>query len=288
MKTKLIQPLLIVALLSFSSIAFSQEINTPWPSPTCKVEQSFGLSTVTIDYSRPGVKGRKIFGGLVPYGKIWRTGANFSTKIKFSKDVKLEGNDVKAGEYALYTIPGETEWTVMLYNDLTLGGNVANYKTENELLRFTVPAIKMSETVESFTINLDDLRDDSATLYIIWESTYVPMKLTIDTQTEVIAQIERFANNPEASLGGAYYQAASYYESIDKDLEKALVWITKATEINPNAFWMTRRKSLIEAKLGKYKEAIKSAELSLKVAKERNNEDYVRMNTASIEEWKKK
>ncbi len=279
---------LSVAFCLLLTTAFAQQVNTPAPSPTSTVEQEFGLSTVTIEYSRPGVKGRTVFGDLVPYGKVWRTGANASTKISFSSDVKLEGNDVPAGKYALYTIPGETEWTILIYKDLNLGGNVAAYDEANELVRFKVTPVKMGMSVESFTIDINDLRDDSATLGLIWSDVYVPIKMSIDTKSAVIAQIERFAENPKRALANNYYSAAGYYLSIDKDLDKALEWITEAVQIRPEAFWISRRKALIEAKLGKYKEAIKTAEMSKEAAIKAKNDDYVKMNNDSIAEWKAK
>ncbi len=286
-KMNALKSVFAIAFSLFVTATFAQQMNMPAPSPSSTVEQEFGLSTITIDYSRPGVKGRTVFGDLVPYGKVWRTGANASTKIEFSSDVKVEGKDVPAGKYAIYTIPNETEWTVMLYKDLRLGGNVAAYDESQELVRFNVTPVKMGMSVESFTIDMNDLRDDSATIGIIWSDVYVPIKVTIDTESAVVSQIENFAKNPQRSLANNYYSAAGYYLSIEKDLDKALEWITAAVEIRPEAFWMSRRKSLIEAKLGNYKDAIKTAEMSKEVAEKAKNADYVKMNNDSIAEWKK-
>jgi hypothetical protein len=286
-KMNALKSVFAIAFSLFVTATFAQQMNMPAPSPSSTVEQEFGLSTITIDYSRPGVKGRTVFGDLVPYGKVWRTGANASTKIEFSSDVKVEGKDVPAGKYAIYTIPNETEWTIMLYKDLRLGGNVAAYDESQELVRFNVTPVKMGMSVESFTIDMNDLRDDSATIGIIWSDVYVPIKVTIDTKSAVVSQIENFAKNPQRSLANNYYSAAGYYLSIEKDLDKALEWITAAVEIRPEAFWMSRRKSLIEAKLGNYKDAIKTAEMSKEVAEKAKNADYVKMNNDSIAEWKK-
>ncbi|MCR9251359.1 MAG: DUF2911 domain-containing protein [bacterium] len=286
-KMNALKSVFAIAFSLFVTATFAQQMDMPAPSPSSTVEQEFGLSTITIDYSRPGVKGRTVFGDLVPYGKVWRTGANASTKIEFSSDVKVEGKDVPAGKYAIYTIPNETEWTVMLYKDLRLGGNVAAYDESQELVRFNVTPVKMGMSVESFTIDMNDLRDDSATIGIIWSDVYVPIKITIDTKSAVVSQIENFAKNPQRSLANNYYSAAGYYLSIEKDLDKALEWITAAVEIRPEAFWMSRRKSLIEAKLGNYKDAIKTAEMSKEVAEKAKNADYVKMNNDSIAEWKK-
>lgn len=286
-KMNALKSVFAIAFSLFVTATFAQQMNMPAPSPSSTVEQEFGLSTITIDYSRPGVKGRTVFGDLVPYGKVWRTGANASTKIEFSSDVIVEGKDVPAGKYAIYTIPNETEWTIMLYKDLRLGGNVAAYDESQELVRFNVTPVKMGMSVESFTIDMNDLRDDSATIGIIWSDVYVPIKVTIDTESAVVSQIENFAKNPQRSLANNYFSAAGYYLSIEKDLDKALEWITAAVEIRPEAFWMSRRKSLIEAKLGNYKDAIKTAEMSREVAEKAKNADYVKMNNDSIAEWKK-
>ncbi len=288
LKFKQSKLVVLFLFLLVTGSAYSQRIETPAPSPSAKLTQTVGLVDVTVDYSRPGKKGRDIFGALVPFGQIWRTGANAATKITFSDDVKLEGKEVKAGTYAIYSMPGKSSWTIMIYKDLSIGGNVAAYDKSNELTRFTVNPMNNSWAVESFTIDINDMTDKSATIKLMWDKTIVPIKITVDTDASVIGQIERFAENPEAALAGNYFSSASYYLGIKKDLDKALVWIDKAVQIRPEAFWMIRTKSLIQAELGKYKEAIKTAEQSKKVAQAANNSDYVRLNNNSIAEWKKK
>ncbi|MDN5203779.1 DUF2911 domain-containing protein [Fulvivirgaceae bacterium BMA10] len=280
--------LMVVAMLFAATSAFAQ-IETPRPSPSAKFTQTVGLTDVTLDYSRPGIKGRTIFGDLVPYGKIWRTGANAATKISFSKDVTLEGNKVPAGDYALYTIPGETEWTVMIYKDLGLGGNVARYDEKNELVRFKVSTKELPWPMETFTIGVGNISDKSATIDILWEKTYAAVKMEVDTDTQVMASIEQFSKNPMGSVGGQFAQAANYYYLNDKDLNKALKWMTKAIEINPNAFWNIQRKAEIQAKMKDYKAAIATAKKSLEVAKAAQNDfGYIASNEKLIEAWKTK
>ncbi|MEL7221182.1 MAG: DUF2911 domain-containing protein [Bacteroidota bacterium] len=287
-RTKRFAFLALILVMCISSTVMGQQINTPAPSPSSKLMQTVGLVDVTIDYSRPGKKGREIFGNLVPYGKVWRTGANASTKITFSGDVMLEGKSVPAGTYAIYTKPGKSQWTVMLYKDLSLGGRVAGYDEAKELTRFMVTPVANSRSVESFTINVDGMNNTGATINIMWDKVIAPIKMTVDTDAAVIAQIERFAKNPTMPLANDYFSAASYYLGLKKDLDKALTWIDKAIEIRPNAFWMVRTKSLIQAEMGEYKEAIKTAEKSMKQAQQANNADYVKLNEDSIKGWKGK
>lgn len=288
LRTKQFTFVALILFLFATSSVIGQQIQTPAPSPSGKLMQKVGLVDITIDYSRPGKKGREIFGNLVPFDKVWRTGANGSTQITFSDDVKLEGKNVPAGTYAIYTKPGKNQWTVMLYNDLSLGGNVAGYDESKELVRFNVTPVMGSRTVESFTVDINDMTNTGAAIYLMWDKVIVPIKITVDTDATVIAQIERFAANPDAALANDYFNSATYYLGLKKDLDKALIWIDKAISIRPNAFWMIRAKSQIQAEMGNYKEAIKTAELSKKSAEAANNSDYVKLNEDSIKMWKDK
>jgi len=267
----------------FSIVLHAQTLKVPAGSPTQTIKQNFGVGEIAIEYSRPSIKGRVIFGGLLPFGKIWRTGANASTKITFSDDVKLEGNDVKAGTYAIYTIPNKDSWEIMLYKDLTLGGNVADYKPENEVLRFKSTPIAYLEKVETFTINLNDITPTSTTLELIWDKTKVSVKITTEIDAKVMKSIE---TNVVADTR-PYFQAASYYFDNGKDLNLALNWVSKALEQNPKAFFMMMLKAKIELKLQNKSAAIASAEKTILMAKEAKNEDYVKMAEAFIAENKK-
>lgn len=270
--------LLSVALFLAIFSVEAQELKTPRPSPMHKFTQEFALGDVTLDYSRPSIKGRTIFGDLVPYGKMWRTGANYSTKITVTDIIQIEGNKVEPGTYAIYTIPGKDKWEVMLYSDLTLGGNVAKYDKENEVLRFSVTPTTVTEKVESFTMNMADLRDESATLEMVWENTRVPIKITAAIDEVIMANIKKTIiedNRP-------YYTAASYYYENDKDLTKALAWVKIASSKRPDAYWVKMLQARIEMKLGKKKEAITTAKEVQKIAGEKNNNDYVKMATDLI------
>ncbi len=265
---------LAIAALSFNSLnTQAQQLKVPAPSPTQTIKQNFALGDVSFEYSRPAAKGRVIFGDVVPYGKTWRTGANGATKITFSDDVKLEGNDVKAGTYALYTVPNKDSWDIMLYKDLTLGGNVADYKVENEVLRFKVKPVAMANKMESFTINMANVLATSATIELMWENTRVPIKLTTDIDAKVMKSIDANVVNDSRP----YFQAANYYYENNKDLKQAATWVDKALEQNPKAFFMM----LLKAKIA-YKQSDKvagkaAAEKTITLATDAKNDDYVAM-----------
>lgn len=275
-----------LALAAACALTFTtqaQQLKVPAPSPTQTLKQNFGLSDITIEYSRPGAKGRVIFGDVVPFGKIWRTGANASTKITFGDDVTFQGEAVKAGTYAIYTVPNKDEWEIMLYKDLTLGGNVAEYKTENEVLRVKVKAIHTGQMMETFTINVNNITPSTATIDFCWEKTCVSVKVTTNIDERIMKNIETAVSTDSRP----YFQAASYYYENDKDLNKALEWVNKAIEQNPKAFYMVHLKAKIQLKQKDYKGAIATAEESRKLSEEAKNDDYVRMNNKLIEEAKK-
>lgn len=273
-----------VALLMVATLFANAQVKTPAASPTAKIMETIGMTDVEIAYSRPSMKERQIFGGLVPYGEIWRTGANASTKITFSSDVVIEGNDLKAGTYALYTIPNEGEWTIIFHKNTTYWG-VGGYKEEEDAFRFNVKSTKIENTVETFTIGVSNMGLGTANIDISWENTMVSFPIDTKVDAQVQSSIEKTLAGPSMD---DYYQAASYNFMADKDLKQALEWITLAMEKGGNEkFWMVRRKALIEAKLGDYKAAIASAKLSLELAEKAGNKDYIRMNEESIKEWKK-
>ena len=270
-----------LAVLVVSETAIAQ-INTPAPSPKIKMEQVVGLTTVSLEYSRPSVKGRNLFVDVEEFGKIWRTGANQATKITFSDDVKLEGKSVPAGTYALYSIPDATNWTIMLYKDTKLGGNVSKYDKTKELTRFNVKGYKRSSFVESFFIDISDLKDGGATMALKWGNFYVPFKLEVSFDEQVTKQIETAL---AGTTRGEYYSAASYYFKQGKDLNKAYEWVKKANELDQK-YWQLRLQARIEAKLGNYKQAITTAGISSALAKKAGNMGYVKQNDKSIKEWK--
>ncbi len=269
--------------LTLASTAISAQLKVPAPSPSQTIKQAVGLSDITIDYSRPGIKGRTVYGDIVPFGKVWRTGANSATKITFGEDVKVEGNAVTAGTYALYTTPNKESWEIMLYKDLTLGGNVADYKKESELLRFVVKPKPLNDKVETFTIDIADVTSNSANIELNWEKTRVSFNVTADIDTKIMKSIDATVVNDNRP----YFQAASYYYDNNKDMAKASEWIDKGIATNPKAFWMVMLKAKIQAKQNDKKGALASADQVIVLATEAKNDDYVAMAKKFIAENKK-
>ncbi len=275
--------LVSIAIILCLTFSVSAQIETPAPSPFGKIEQKVGLTDVSVEYSRPGMRGRTIFGDLVPYGEIWRTGANANTKITFSDDVKINGKELKKGTYAIYTIPNKESWEVIFYSKSDNWGVPQEWDESKVAVKATAKTMEMPMKMETFTIVIDDLKNDSATLNFIWENTIAMLSLEVPTDQKASASIEKIMNGPSAN---DYFAAASYYHESGKDLNKALEWVTRATEMaGDQAFWILRRKSLIEAEMGKKEQAIATAKKSLASAEKANNADYVKMNKESIQEW---
>lgn len=276
----------LFSVLCFVALAISAQaqIKTPAPSPSAKVMQTVGLTEVTIEYSRPSAKGRTIFGAdaLVPNGKIWRTGANSVTQVTFSNDVMIEGKELKAGKYGLLTMPGASNWAVHFYKFES--GSWSSYKDAQPTLAVSVTPKKSSDMTETFTISLDDLKSDGATMNIKWANTVVPVKISSDSDKTVMANIEKVMAGPSPA---DYYNAASYYFTAGKDLDQALAWMTKATAGNDKKFWQMKRMSELYAKMGNMKDAVKTAKISLDLATKAGNEDYIKMNKDNIKEWSK-
>lgn len=265
------------------------QVRTPSLSPAATLVQQVGLTDVKITYSRPGMRGRTIFGDLVPYGALWRTGANASTKISFSDDVTVEGHKLPAGEYALYSIPEKDEWTIILHKNTGYwGAGGEAYKQEEEAARFTVKTTHLANPVASFTIELADMTLNTANIQLMWENTAVKFKVEAEVESKVMADINRYINNMEANNAGIYHQAASYYYQTEKDLDQALEWANKAVEASSGAFYIIHLKANILAKQNNKKAAIAAAEESIKAAKAANNTDYIRLNEKLIAELKGK
>jgi hypothetical protein len=271
---------LILVLLAVS-LAAQAQVQTPSASPAAVVSTVVGLTDVKIEYSRPKAKGRKIFGAgaefVVPYGQLWRTGANNGTLITFGDDVKVGGSDVPKGTYKLYTIPQASEWTVILTKDLSLGGNdPKEYDQKNDQARVTVKSEKLAEGVSTFTIGISDLSENSKTanLQISWENTTVKVPVTVDFESKVMKSIEASTKVNPNNL----YSAASYYFENGKDLKQALDWATTASAANPDAYWVSHLKAKIQKALGDKKGATESATASKAAAAKANNAEYVKMN----------
>lgn len=278
--------LLFVAILFSATIAQAQ-IKTPQLSPHAKVEQVIGLTNVTIDYSRPSMRGRKIFGSLVPYKKKWRTGANANTTITFDTDVTISGMPLKKGTYAVYTIPDENFWQIFFYNDVSNWGLPKEWSDNKIALRVSSEVVKTPFTMETFSIGIDDLaKPDTGTLYFMWENTMVTLKIKVPTDKIAMMSIEQTLSGTNITAKD-YATAATYYRTTGKDLNKASQWIAKAVAMQPEAYWFTREQSLILAKKGDKNAAIVAAEKSLEAAKKAGNQEYIRMNKESIAEWLK-
>lgn len=278
--------ILIGAFLTGSVLAQSPapKIDFPAPSPASTIKQRVGLTDIEVVYSRPGVKGRKIFGGLEPYGVVWRTGANNPTKITFSTPVKFGGKEVPAGSYGLYSIPGESEWTVILNKIGERDWGAYAYKAENDAARAKVKPMALTQSLETFTISVDDIRTESATLNLAWDKTRVPVKIEVDVVSALKPQIETvMAGSAEKK---PYFQSAMFYFENGGDLKKALEWIDAGLKEQPEAFYMVYRKGLILAKMGDKAGALAAAQASRQAAAKDNRaalrDEYLRLNDALI------
>ena len=263
------------------------KITTPQPSPLGMVSQRVGLTDVAIEYSRPGVKGRTIFGDLVAFGKTWRTGANSNTKVTFSSDVIIDGQTLKAGSYGLYSVPNKDSWEVMFYTESDNSGVPRDWDDSKVAAKTTVNVQAFPINVETFTISINDVTSTTAVLGILWEKTYVAVTFEVPTDEMVSATIDAvMAATPKA---GDYYNAAIYYNQQDIDIKRANEWMEKAMSLTEKpAFWQLRQQSLIYAKMGNSEKAIAVAEKSLELSKEAGNEAYIKMNTESLSEWRAK
>lgn len=273
----------ILACIGLLSSAWaSAQIQTPQPSPGSELHQTVGLTEVVIKYSRPSMRGRAIFGGLVPFDKIWRTGANANTTISFSDPVTIGETKLAAGTYALYTKPGADQWGIYFYTDSNNGGLPAQWDDSKVAATIAVPVHKMEVPVETFTISVDDLTNNGAAIGLIWSDTYVGIPFGVPSAEKAMRSIERVMGGPTAN---DYFSAASYYHEEGQDLQKAREWIDKAVSMNADAYWMSRRQSLIYAALGDTNGAIAAAKKSLEAAKKAGNADYIKLNEDSLREW---
>ena len=252
--------------------ADEKKIEFPSASQHSVVKQRVGLTDVEVDYSRPNKNGREIFGGLVPFGKLWRTGANAVTKIKFSHAVTLGGKEIPAGEYALFTIPTANEWTIIVSKDAKVQ-SAADYKQENDVARITATPESLPMPIETFTIALNDVKGASATLDFLWDKTRVPVKLTTEDVEQVNKQLDAAVSAGTPLDPRTAYQAAAFYYDNNKDMNQAAKWIDQALEKNPDAYFMHYKKAQIQAKLGNKKEATASAQKAIDILKKDKTPD---------------
>lgn len=257
--------------------SFAQSIKTPPPSTPQYVKQDFGLSSIELSYSRPDMRGRKIFGDLVPFGKVWRTGANQATTLTFGDPVTIGGTKVPAGKYGLLTIPGADEWTIIVTHQTDVT-NPAAYKPDQDVVRVTAKPFELPFPLETFTILFANVTANSCDLQLIWENTVVTLPITTDIDSRIMTQIDNAMNKDNRP----YYSAAFYYLENGKDLNKALEWFDKAIAQDPTAYFVVYQKARCLAKMGRKQEAIATARQSEDLAKKANNADYVALNEKLI------
>jgi len=272
-----------LTLLALLFVVTAQaQIKMPPPSPTFELKGTVGLAEVKVVYSRPSAKGREVAGNLIPYNEVWRTGANASTKISFSQDVKLNGNAVPAGEYALYTQFTEETATIILSKNLTWWGSLG-YDQAEDLVRFDVPVKHPSSMYETFTISFSDFTMNSANLNMKWEHTKAMFKIESNVDANVMADIKAQVIDATPQNPGVFFQAAGYYYDTERDSKMALEWVNKAIEgADSPQYWVVHLKAKLLARMGNKKDARKAAEESMKLAEAGGNPDYVRLNEKLI------
>ncbi|HRA12528.1 MAG: DUF2911 domain-containing protein [Chitinophagaceae bacterium] len=273
--------LFITAIAACSLFMAEAQLKTPAPSPTQTVKQDFALSSVELSYSRPAMKGRTIYGDLVPFDKVWRTGANQATTLTFGEDVMIGGTKVAAGKYGLLTIPGKKEWTIIISKQTNVTSPAA-YKEDMDVVRVMAAPEKMSDKIETFTIEFANITANKCDIEIKWDNTSVTLPISADVETKVMAQIDQLMNKDNKP----YFNAAMYYMENGKDLNTALGWFDKAVEAQPTAFWIHHQRANCLAKLGKKADAKMAAEKSIELATAAKNDDYVKLNEKLLKELK--
>ena len=271
----------LTGLLVSTCIAMSAQVNMPAPSPTQTIQQDFAMGSIELTYSRPGAKGRKIFGDLVPYNKLWRTGANSATIIKFSEPVEIKGKKIDSGSYALYTIPGVETWEVIL-NKGTKNWGINGYKEDDDVARFRIEPIRMSTKLETFTMQFAEVKPESCELHIMWQRTAVVIPIVANIKEKLKSQLDAAMLTDKKP----YWQAAQFYNEYEKNSTKALENVTKAIEAEPKAYWMWLYKAKIQKEMGDKAGAKVSSKKSLELATEDKNDDYIKMNEDLIRKLK--
>jgi Protein of unknown function (DUF2911)/Tetratricopeptide repeat len=272
-KNIFMKKIFLIAAVAISSTVIAQPLKTPAPSSTQTIKQDFGLASIELSYSRPNVKGRKVMGDLVPFGKVWRTGANQATTITFGDEVTIGDKKIPAGKYGLLSIPDKNSWTLIISKQTDVTSPDA-YKQENDVVRVNALPISTTNNVESFTMQFANVKASTCELHLMWEKTVVSLPITTDVESKVMKQIDDAMNKDNRP----YYGAAMYYMDNAKDLNKALSWFDKAVEQTPGAFWVHHQRANCLAKLGKKEEAIAAANKSIELATTAKNADYVKLN----------
>lgn len=272
--------LALALLITVCAASKAQQVRTPQPSPTQTIKQDFGVGTIELSYSRPGMKGRKLGTDLAPYGKIWRTGANNATTLSFSDSVSIGGTKLAPGKYGLLSIPNKDQWTLIITKQIDVTSPDA-YKEEMDMVRVNVKPMQLKDRVETFTMQFGNVKPSSTDLQIMWDDVALSLPITTDYDKKVIAEIEKALKDNRP-----YYQAGMYYMETGRDLNQAVAWFDRAIEQNPKAYWVHHQKANALAKLGKKGEARTSAQKSMDIAREAKNDDYVKLNEKLIESLK--
>lgn len=255
--------------------ASAQRLETPTLSPITKITQEVGLTEITLEYSRPSAKGREVMGGLVPYGEVWRTGANASTKITLNESAHIGGNPIDAGTYALYTIPREKFWTIIIHGNTkmrSLAGDV--YKQADDIFRFDVPAQQSADYVETFTLQFADLQTDSVNLELRWANTVVSIPFSVEVNEKIAAQMAKLLENPDTVPHRTYFQAAEYNLHNAGDLSRALAWINTALDQKAEDPRYGLLRAKIQAKRGDRNAALETINQAHDWAVKTNNANY--------------
>jgi len=275
---------LSIILIVLVATSINSQITHPKASPFAQVEQEIGLSKISIAYSRPAARGRKVIEGLVPYGRIWRVGANESTKITVDTDMTVQGNALPKGTYALYAFPEKGQWQIAFHSNTThWGDGRKNYNANEDVFRIKVKPQAIPYHQENFLMAFDSITHNSANLNLLWESTKLTIPFRVDTHAQMELEIaKQIKENPTAPT---YYESARYLQEQGKDFERALGYLNKALEIGGDTYYFHRVKSLVQAELGDYKAAIVSAEKSLQISSELEKDEFVRMNEKNIKKW---
>jgi hypothetical protein len=275
--------LIITTLLSASLTAGYAQITVPAASPAATISQQVGLGTVTVDYARPSLKGRTMFGDRVPYGKVWRTGANKITNIVLSEAMTLNGKALAAGTYGLYSIPATDSFTFIINKDAKAWG-AYDYKEVNDVMRLVVRPEQSAMKTETLTFEFVDITPTSATLQVRWDEMVARLPIANDADTRVMAEIKAKTASPTASTD-TYFGAAQYYLDTNRDLNQALAWSNKVVE-KSTEYWTYHLRAKIEAKLGNCKSARADAQMSLDLAKKAGDDAYIKNNEKILEDCK--
>jgi len=276
---------LFLGIFTVLSFSMNAQVQTPALSPVSKFEQKVGLTDITIQYSRPGKRDRLVFGDVVPFGEMWRLGANENTKITSSDAIIFGKDTVKAGTYAMYAKPEKDNWTLFLYSETTNWGVPDPWDTKKVVYETKLPVVQLNDVVETLTISIEKIENNGASLVIMWDKSKIALPFTVNTKDKVLASIKKTMEGPSAN---DYNRSATFYYQEKIDVKKALEWSTKACEMRPEAYWMLRTKALLQAENGDFKGAIVTAKKSMELAEKDGDTAYVKMNKTSIEEWSKK